>query len=298
MISKQEELDTIRAINDAIREAGLDWTAGHTSVSRLSHIDKQRLGSAQIVPPDKSFTSVSRPSYLQGVADPAQFDWRDINGYDWMTPVRDQENCGSCWAHSVLGVVEAAFNIYSGNPNLNINLSEQYLVSDCYTSPPPASCSGGNIPYPLRYVRDHGIPTETCVPYIAEDSPCVVCNDPEYFKITDVVYVYNIANVKWSLQEYGPLAICITVPDDWYYYTGGVYEPTMPSGGQHAVVIAGWDDTHECLLIKNSWGTGWGELGYGRMLYSSIRSTAYGITGIEYDDICELPTCGFSATTF
>ena len=80
-------------------------------------------------------------SLLEAGALPDHFDWRDKDGQDWMTPVKNQGSCGSCWAFSAVGVVEPEYNIAYGNPDLDLDLSEQYLVSDCCTS--CGSCGGG-----------------------------------------------------------------------------------------------------------------------------------------------------------
>lgn len=72
---------------------------------------------------------------------PDNFDWRNKDGQDWMTPVKNQGSCGSCWAFSAVGIVEPAYNIFSGDPNLDLDLSEQYLVSDCCEQ--CGNCGGG-----------------------------------------------------------------------------------------------------------------------------------------------------------
>jgi putative hemolysin len=62
---------------------------------------------------------------------PASFDWRNEGGVDWMTSVKDQGGCGSCWALSMVGLIEGAYYVQSGSPNLDLDLAEEYLVSDC-----------------------------------------------------------------------------------------------------------------------------------------------------------------------
>ncbi|GAF84466.1 unnamed protein product, partial [marine sediment metagenome] len=68
---------------------------------------------------------------VSAVGAPPSFDWRNYSGQDWMTPVKNQGSCGSCWAFSAVGVVEAVYNIATDDPDLDLDLSEEYLVSDC-----------------------------------------------------------------------------------------------------------------------------------------------------------------------
>jgi len=81
-----------------------------------------------------------RRVYILMDAPLASFDWRNHNGGNWLTPVKSQGGRGSCWVFSSVGVVEAAHNIAGGNPDLDLNLSEQYLVSDCLSY---NNCCGG-----------------------------------------------------------------------------------------------------------------------------------------------------------
>jgi len=102
---------------------------------------------------------------------PSSFDWRNYNSSDWTTAVKDQGSCGACWSFSAVGVSEAVYNIGAGNPDLDLNLSEQYLVSDCHTDPynsPPLyqNCLGGWENTALEYIRDSGVPDESCMSYV------------------------------------------------------------------------------------------------------------------------------------
>lgn len=106
---------------------------------------------------------------LTGAA-PSSFDWRNQGGNNWMTSVKNQGSCGSCWAFSTAGVVEGAYNIQSGNINLDLNLAEEYLVSDCHTEGSYGNCCGGSYVSALGFVRDYGIPDEACMPYVDQNS--------------------------------------------------------------------------------------------------------------------------------
>ena len=90
------------------------------------------------VPAEQSPSSPEEAVPLVGL--PSSFDWRNYGGHNWMTSVKDQGGCGSCWAFSAVGVVEAVYNIGWNDPNLDLDLSEEYLVSDCLSN---GTCCGG-----------------------------------------------------------------------------------------------------------------------------------------------------------
>jgi len=101
---------------------------------------------------------------LAPAALPSSFDWRNHDGQDWMTSVKDQARCGSCWAFSAVGTTEAVYNIHTNFPDLDLDLSEEFLNSDCPT-PDPGDCCGGYLDSALNIVRDDGIPDEDCMSY-------------------------------------------------------------------------------------------------------------------------------------
>jgi len=276
-----EEIQAINAIQQKIDEAGAQWTAGHTSVSRLSPYEKNLMFGTLDEPIDPNVPIISYP---HDVADdlPSSFDWRDVDGSDWMTPVRNQGACGSCWAFSVIGVFEACINIANDDPDYNIDLSEQHLVSDCC----PGDCGGGYLLNTLRYIKNYGVSTEKCFPYQAKNSECTPCDDYKSYKIDNYVYMKpDTDSYKQAIQKYGPIIVTITVPNDWFYYTSGVYEPVLVErvrSAKHAVIATGWVDddnidTGGYWIIKNSWGTDWGESGYGKVKYGVIHHHGYAI---------------------
>ncbi|MEA3339202.1 MAG: C1 family peptidase [Chloroflexota bacterium] len=274
-----DETERILQIRDAIADAGANWTAGPTSVSGRTTSEKQLQALSCTVP-----TPIKAPvTFPKGVRHDAAFDWRDNNGKNWVTPVRSQGSCGSCWAFSAIGAVESAVLIYTEDPDKDIDLSEQHLVSDCCSA---GGCNGGWPDWALDYIRDTGVPDEVCYPYTHKDTACDPCAgwQDRAWKITGHEYVKpSEHDFKSALQEYGPISVVVTVPSDWYYYRTGVYTPVLGVGwANHAILLVGWDDSDDCWIIKNSWGQGWGESGYARVKYGDLEkyNYAYAVTGI------------------
>jgi len=273
-----DESIRILQVQDAIIDTGANWSAGPTSVSGLTPPEK-RLRSLPDPIPEPIGEIVSAPSVRMNFSE--KFDWRNKDGKNWVTPVRSQGSCGSCWAFGAIGAVESAVLIYTNE--IDIDLSEQHLVSSCCSA---GSCSGGWPDWALDYVRDTGVPDETCFPYKASNSGCDPCAgwQDRAWQIIDHVYVKPTEDdFKWALQEYGPVSVVLTVPDDWYYYRSGVYTPVTGVGwANHAVLLVGWDDSDGCWFIKNSWGKGWGEQGYARVKYGDLEQYKYAhaITGV------------------
>ncbi len=285
----QVEFETIDDIQDAIDAEGGNWTAGTTSVSELTVEEKRQLCGARMgdVPEDAQLIR----SPLRGGVSCDAFNWCNKDDTNWMTPVKNQGMCGSCWAFSALGVVEAAINIQFNDSDIDIDLSEQHLVSDCCSA---GSCRGGWPDQALMYVRDTGVPEESCSQYTGGDCACTPCQDwaENPWKVVDYTYVpATTDSFKQALQTYGPLSVVLSAPDDWFYYSGGVYEPVWSDSdgvgwANHAVILVGWNDSEGCWIVKNSWGTGWGEQGYARVLYGDLEkyNYAYAVTGIVHGD--------------
>ena len=235
---------------------------------------------------------------------PASFDWRNHNGQDWMTSVKDQANCGSCWAFSAVGVAEAAYNIGTQNPNLDLNLSEEYLVSDCYTDPSyPMNCCGGANDVALPFLRDSGVPDEGCMPYADSGCTCGVtcssanctyytgnscsnrtCSDrcPDWqSRLRRISATGGVASdpaaIKQNLVDGGPLAAAMNMSGS--FDAGNIYR-CIGTALQHDIVIAGYDDAGY-WIVKNSWGATWGpdgdgyfKVGYGECAIESLVTYA------------------------
>jgi len=266
--------DELTEIINAILEKGARWKAGITSVSILSHQERKNLlgGGKTLFPPeDRKISPPIKKMY------PLTLDWRDYNGKDYTTPVKDQGTCGSCWAFGTLGTLEAMINVKADSENPEMDLSEQELLS-CS----PGSCNGYKIDSTCQYVKDYGASEEACFPYMADDNiPCSDRCDEAVFtnrRIEDFDWCFNSVDGLKEHLQYGPIDVRFQVYEDFYSYTAGVYKHVYGSfEGWHIVNMIGWNDTDTCWIVKNSWGKNWGEEGYFRIAYGECSIEDYAI---------------------
>jgi len=280
--------DYLQSIRDAISQKGVKWFADETSVSRLTLEERKLLCGARAPPIPEGAKRL--PMHLDEIPF-GTFDWRNVDGISWMTSVKDQGACGSCWAFGTLGSLEAVINIVEDDPTIDMDLSEQFLVSCCDEC---GDCSGGYPYLAYEYIKNNGIPDESCFPYVASNAPCDPCSDWEdrAWTITDWNFVSNDPDsIKLALQTYGPLGVAMRAPDDFLFYKSGIYEPVWSSPewdiafpfGQmnHWVTLVGYDDSGEYWIVKNSWGSSWGEAGYGKIAYGVLEQYDYTIAIIS-----------------
>ncbi|KAL3882295.1 hypothetical protein ACJMK2_028657 [Sinanodonta woodiana] len=193
---------------------------------------------------------------------PDTVDWRQ-KGY--VTPVKNQELCGSCWAFSATGSLEG--QIFRKTGKL-LSLSQQQLV-DCSDDFENDGCCGGQIDQAFEYIKMYGIETEDKYPYEAKNQQCMYNGTKVAAKNTGCV---KIARDKESeLQEavatIGPISVAIDAKHNSFaYYSGGVYEEDQCSNTElnHAVLVVGYgtENGKDFWLVKNSWGEDWGDKGY------------------------------------
>jgi len=277
-ISHADEVSQVRA---AIVAKQAQWQAGETSMTRLSPEERRaRLGLIKPVGLTGMLAGaevVSAGPYVS--ASPSGFDWRNIGGQNFVTPVRNQGGCGSCWAFATTAALESSVLRAENTPGVDLNLSEQVLVS-CGTSggSDAGSCAGGVIQYASNYIRDTGLPVESCYPYTGTDgscgSACGTYNTATYRIVgwADVTGTSpTVSAIRSALLNYGPLVTTMDVYTDFYSYSGGVYTYTTGENeGGHAVLIVGYSDAGQYFIVKNSWGSNWGESGYFKIAYSEL----------------------------
>ena len=271
----------IDEINRAIQERGLNWVAGATPLSNLS-IEEMRKLTGALEEPDSGMTADA--SFYVPVPLAASLDWTNNGGKNYVTGVRNQGGCGSCWAFATTAALESKALITFNTPNQNLDLSEQILLS-CTDSLKPSSdpgtntCGGGYASSAADVLKNYGTALESCYPYTEANGSCGnACANwqNDTYKIDGWSYVVNgvtasASAIKTALQS-GPVVAWMKVYQDLYSYVSGVYARTSTSYvGNHFVLIVGYDDSKSAFKIKNSWGTTtWGQSGFGWIAYSEL----------------------------
>lgn len=217
---------------------------------------------------------------------PSSFSWRDINGVDFTTPIRNQNPYPSCESFALVAAVETMVQFQVGFP-FNCDLSEAHLFF----------FSGGNIiwgSYPendTKFLKDYGVPDEVCWPY-PHDLYQYPLNttSPDWqdrtVKITDWSYLpADPVAIKTALLTNGPVPSYFLVYDDFVYFKKGIYQHRWGNTrGAHYMAIVGYNDDPGYWIVKNSWGTnfqedGWVNIKYGECGIGTINFYLTGVYG-------------------
>ena len=210
-------------------------------------------------------------------------DWRDKGV---VSRIKDQANCGSCWAFSSTGALESLHAIKTGNL---IEYSEQELVDCTRGYGENEGCNGGEMCQSFQYVKEHGISTEKEYPYEAKDRACR--KKSEALKISGCVYVeVNNSNALLEALAYGPVSISVKGSSaPFKFYSHGIIKEDCDEDDNeidHAILLVGAGIDHNShtpyWIVKNSWSTYWGNKGYA--LIKRDTANGPGVCGIAMEN--------------
>ncbi len=207
---------------------------------------------------------------------PANFSWAAQN---LCTVVKNQGSCGSCWAFAACGSFESVIKIFD---NATRNLSEQWLVNCDNQS---NGCSGGWCPDYM--FKNTGAVYETDLTYTGQDGTCgsTYTYHEKAIDYHQIATNPTVAQIKQAIYDYGPVWVCVDAGNNFDNYSGGVLTQSDGTQTNHAVVLVGWDDANSCWVMRNSWGTGWGEnSGYMRIGYG-VSAIGTNATYLNYKGI-------------
>ncbi len=287
-LASPEIKKTIVDLRNSHRQKRYTFQVGYTGVSNRKLQDitgEKNLTSADIENAKRSATSLSRISHFETIerkikSTASKYDARK---HSHVSPVRDQQSCGSCWAFAAVAMYESNYLKVRGSSSMSVNASEQHVL-DCVDG----DCDGGFSWKVFDWLVDDRkkIAKESVYPYSANDQSCGSTSG-HYKAISwgivhpsgDISKIASVNDIKKAILKYGAVKASVVVTSGFHHYTNGVFGDmnsnySSPSSN-HAVLIIGWDDAKGAWIIKNSWGTSWGETcGYG---------TEKGYMWIKYD---------------
>jgi len=247
-------------------------------------------GPTTVAAPTTSSSSTPPRTTTSAPAPAASFDSRT----KWpkcIHPIRNQGQCGDCWAVAASEVLSDRYCIAT-NASTTAVLAPQYLVS-CDTT--NSACDGGYVEYAWKFLESSGEVTESCFPYQSSNGLVPTCSSFKkcldgttpmrkyYTKVNSTTEFTTPLTIQNEITANGPVEAAMDVYNDFMSYSSGIYH--MVTGaylGGHAVKIIGWGVTAgvNYWIVANSWGTTWGEAGFFQIQFGNCNIDSFVYSGI------------------
>jgi len=221
--------------------------------------------------------------YLKPKDIPTSWDWRDVDGKNYVSATRNQHIpvwCGSCWDFAATSSMADRINILRKATWPTAYLSTQHVLA-CANA---GTCHGGDYLSVFNYAHNYGIPDETCNNYQAKDQsctdmtrcytcdmnkPCRAIKNYTAYKVDDYGDCSGEDKMMAEVYAHGPIACGIYVSPNFEKYTSGIYSEQISGSINHVVSVVGWGvdpAVGAYWIVRNSWGTAWGENGFFRIV--------------------------------
>jgi C1A family cysteine protease len=218
---------------------------------------------------------------MVGGPTPSSVDWRSRWGWPWITSVRDQNPCESCWAFAAVALVEAMTRIEHC-------FWPHFSEGDVHKGMGAVCANTGGIEAAIDWIRQHSLADPDCFPWTVANiayTPSPDRNGRSVRGSMDKTWVGSIADQKAWLDTVGPLGTWFEVWHDFDGYGSGVYKRSTASTnydrGGHFMLVVGYDDAQGAWIVKNSWGTSWGMSGFALIGYGEADIDKYSKLGIR-----------------
>ena len=297
----QTTADDLMALREQGRKEGWTFQVGETSASRRPN--SALCGAVEPADWQAKAHFEAAPKGLTPL--PAAFDWRTQAGYPG---IKDQGNCGSCWAFATVAPLEWEIRVKDG---VDVDLSEQWLICCIWEGWNCTVAGWAAHDYhqdKLGQCGHSGAVLEACYPYTAANCTSCTCTNAtnHVYHIKSWAYLGtsnsppDVPSIKQAILDHGPVVVCVvgsSVP--FKNYVGGIFNYDTNATTDHMVALVGWDDNQAggVWFVRNSWGTDWGESGYMRIKYgySKIGTGANYINYGGANALQVIPSYGFDS---
>jgi len=249
---------------EAENAKGHTYTLGETPFTDLSSEEFKATYVNGYKSPEQQLGDLPYLGEHEGVESSGSVDWTTKGA---VTPVKNQGQCGSCWSFSTTGGLEGAWQISAGQLT---SMSEQQFV-DCDKS--SMGCNGGSMATAFSWAEGQDILTEASYPYTAKDGTCKTSGTTAIpkggvtgYKSVGSLFFKATTEKMQSAIDQQPVSIAIQADQaSFQHYTSGILSEACGTQLDHGVLAVGYNSADGYWLVKNSWGSSWGEKGYIRL---------------------------------